>query len=432
MKEDFLHFLWKRQLFDKRRMVLASGEEIDVVNPGQHNTDAGPDFFNAKIRIGHTLWAGNVEIHVRASDWRRHAHHHNDAYHNIILHVVLENDDAIVRDTGQAIPTFVMTYDPVLKARYEALLAAPLPAPCAPHVRHIQPINMIHFLGRLLVERLEVKAAAINQALAFTHNEWNAAFHQLLFRAFGFGINTAAFELLAKSTPYKIISKHRHTLLQLEALLFGQAGMLQGSAKDDYHSRLQKEYGFLQEKFQLSPLEAHLWKFLRLRPSNFPTIRLAQLAQFLHHAPPVMHLMETWHKHSEKELYALFDLQASAYWDTHFVFGKPSPLQPKKLGQASIHNLIINLVIPYLFTYAQYHHYDNLRDIALELLEKFPPEQNHIIRQWREVGVKAHNAFHGQALIQLQTAYCDKKRCLYCPVGAEVIFPLSSFRQSNG
>ncbi|MDR0737915.1 MAG: DUF2851 family protein [Prevotellaceae bacterium] len=432
MKEDFLHFLWKHLLFDKQQMVTASGEKIEVVNPGQHNTDAGPDFFNAKIRIGNTLWAGNVEVHLRASDWRRHAHQHNDAYNNIILHVVMENDDVIVRDNGQAIPTFVMTYDPALKERYEALLAAPPPVPCAPHVRHIQPINMVHLFSRLLVERLELKSANIKQALALTNNEWNAAFHQLLFRAFGFGINAVAFELLAKNTPYKIISKHRNTLLQIEALLFGQAGMLQGAAKDEYHSALQKEYGFLREKFQLLPLEAHLWKFLRLRPSNFPTIRLAQLAQFLHHAPPVIHLMEAWNKHSEKDLYALFDLQASEYWDTHFVFGKSSPPQPKKLGQASMHNLIVNLVIPYLFTYAQHHRYDNLRENALELLEKFPPEQNHIIRQWQQAGVKVHNAFHSQALIQLQTAYCDKKRCLYCPIGAGIIFPLSSFHQSNG
>jgi hypothetical protein len=430
MKEDFLHFLWKHLLFDKQCMVTTSGEEIEVVNPGQHNTDAGPDFFNAKVRIGNTLWAGNVEIHFSSSDWKRHEHHHNDAYNNIILHVVLENDEAITRHNGQAMPTFVMTYDPALKERYEALLAAPPPVPCAPHVAHIQPINMSHFLGRLLVERLELKSTHITQALTLTNNEWNAAFHQLLFRAFGFGINTTAFELLAKNTPYKIISKHRHALLQLEALLFGQAGLLQGTAKDDYHNLLQKEYCFLQEKFHLSPLEAHLWKFLRLRPSNFPTIRLAQLAQFLHHAPPVIQLMEAWHKHSEEELYALFDLQASAYWDTHYVFGKPSPPQPKKLGQTSVHNLIVNLVIPYLFTYAQYHHYDNLREDALELLEKFPPEQNHIIRQWQQAGVKARHAFHSQALIQLQTAYCDKKRCLYCPIGAGIIFPLSSFHRS--
>ncbi|MDR3184605.1 MAG: DUF2851 family protein [Prevotellaceae bacterium] len=431
-KEDFLHFLWKYLLFDRQHTTTTSGEEIEVVSPGQHNTDAGPDFFNAKIRIGGTLWAGNVEIHFRASDWKRHAHHHNDAYHNVILHVVTENDDVIVRNDGQAVPAFVMTYDPVLEDRYKALLAAPLPVPCAPHVRHIQPIHMIHFLGRLLVERLELKAENIKQALAFTNNEWNAAFHQLLFHAFGFGINTAAFELLAKNTPYKVTGKHRNTLLQLEALLFGQAGMLQGPAKDEYHGMLQKEYCFLQEKFRLVPLEAHLWKFLRLRPSNFPTIRLAQLAQFLHRAPPIIHLMEAWDKHSERELYALFDLQASEYWDTHFVFGKPSPPQPKKLGQASIYNLIVNLAIPYLFTYAQYHRYDSLRETALELLEKCPPEENHILRQWQQIGVKAQNAFHSQALIQLQTAYCDKKRCLYCPVGAEIIFPLSSFRQAGG
>jgi hypothetical protein len=299
-------------------------------------------------------------------------------------------------------------------------------------VSGIPPVEMTRFLDRLLVERLELKSATVGQALALTNNEWNAAFHQLLFRAFGFGVNAAAFELLAGSMPYKVVGKHRHALLQLEALLFGQAGLLQSPAKDDYHGVLQAEYRFLQEKFRLTPLEAHLWRFLRLRPSNFPTVRLAQLAQFLHHAPPVVHLMEAWSQHAEKELYALFDVQASEYWDTHYVFGKPSPLQPKKLGQASIHSLLVNLVIPYLFTYAQYHHYDNLRENALELLEKFPPETNRITRQWQRAGVKVHNAFHSQALIQLQTAYCDRKRCLYCPIGAGIIFPLSSFHQSGG
>jgi hypothetical protein len=339
----------------------------------------------------------------------------------VILHVVLENDEEIVRSNGQVIPAFVMTYDAVLKERYEALLATPPATSCAPYLTHIRPLKVTQFLSRLLMERLEQKSNNIKQVLAFTNNEWNAAFHQLLFRAFGFGVNSAAFELLAKATPYPVIDKHRNALFQFEALLFGQAGMLHDAGKDEYHLMLQKEYRFLQEKFQLTPVEAHVWKFLRLRPSNFPTIRLAQLAQLLHHAPPIIDLMEAWNNHAATAICTLLDIQASDYWDTHFVFGKSSPLQPKKLGQSSIHNIVINLIIPYLFTYAQQHGYDDLQENALELLEKFPAEQNHIIRQWQQAGIEVHNAFYSQALIQLHNGYCEKKRCIHCPIGADMM-----------
>jgi hypothetical protein len=419
-------------LFNKSNMLTTEGEKIEVITPGQYNTDAGPDFFNARIHIGQTLWVGNVEIHFRASDWTRHIHQDNKSYDNVILHVVLENDTTIIRSNGQAIPTWVMTYDQALEERYKALLTAPPSLPCAPYIATLQPLNMIHLFSRMLVERLEEKSQNIKQVLAFTFNEWNIAFHQLLFRAFGFGANAAAFELLAKATPYQTIRKHANSIFQLEALLFGQAGMLQESNKDEYYIALQKEYRFLQEKFRLSPVGVHLWKFLRLRPSNFPTLRIAQLAQFLHHAPSIIDLLETCEKPPLTEIYSMFDIQASEYWDTHFVFGKLSPAQPKKLGQASIYNLIINLIIPYLFTYAQHHDYDNLKEASLELLETIPPERNHIIQNWKQAGININNAFHTQALIQLYTAYCNKKRCLHCPVGAGIISPLSSFHQLNG
>lgn len=412
-------------------MRVATGEKIEIINPGQHNFDAGPDFFNAKIKIGGILWIGNVEIHVRASDWKRHVHHDDKAYDNVVLHVVLEADAEAFRSNGQPIPVFVMTFDAALNERYEALLAAPTPVPCAPHLKNIQPIEVSQFLSRLLVERLEKKSGDIRQTLAATGNEWNAAFYQLLFRTFGFSVNGAAFERLAKAVPHAVVGKHRHSVLQLEALLFGQAGMLQDTAKDDYQAALQKEYRFLQEKFRLTPLEPHLWRFLRLRPSNFPTVRLAQLAQLLHQAPPLVELMEAWNGRAAAAICTLFDVQASEYWDTHFTFGKPSPAQPKKLGATSIHTLMINLVIPYLFTYAQQHGYDGLQDTALDLLEQFPPETNHITACWEQAGIKAHNAFYSQALLQLQTAYCDRRRCLHCRIGAGIISTKWSVRGSQ-
>jgi hypothetical protein len=421
MKEDFLHFLWKCSLFKKEKLFTTTGENVEIISPGQQNRDAGPDFFNAKIKIDNTLWVGNVEIHLRSSDWKRHVHDGNRAYDNVILHVVAEHDGPVRRNNGEVIPCLILKYDPALEERYLSLWRSTLQIPCGEIIKKTDPFKIKHFLSRLLIERLEERSIHIQQIVLFTNNEWNTVFHQLLFKTFGFNINTAAFELLAKITPHQIISKHGHSLMQLEALLFGQAGMLEEYPKDEYQSLLRSEYRFLQNKFNVLPMDKHVWKFLRLRPSNFPTIRIAQLAKLLHTVPFLTDLANKWNSYDTSSVFKLFDIEASDYWNTHFTFGKLSTYRIKKLGESSINNIIINMLTPYLFTYAKMHGYDEQQEKAVTLLERTLPENNYIIRQWEEQGIKADNAFYTQGLLQLKTAYCDKKRCLHCAIGASII-----------
>ena len=419
MKEDFLHFLWKYGLFDQSQLVTTTGENIEILAPGQHNTDAGPDFFNAKIKIGATLWIGNVEIHMRASDWRRHLHNEDKAYNSVILHVVKENDKLVLCADGRPLTTFVMRYNPQMEARYAALQQSAEWVACGKEAAQVDLFHIKHFLGRLLVERLERKAQQLYSVLDATHNNWHEAFYRLLFRTFGFGVNAVPFELLAKATPVTIIGKQRHSLLQVEALLFGQAGMLTGEAKDDYQRALQKEYAFLQTKFSLQPLEAHIWKFLRLRPSNFPTVRIAQLAMLLYRSADLIDKMLAFH--TVDDLYKLFDVQASPYWEEHFMFGNISRKIPKTIGTASVQRMIINLIVPYLFAYGHRQANEVLCEKAVELLETLPPEKNHITNGWKETGMKPDNAFYAQALIQLKTDYCNNKQCLKCGIGINLL-----------
>ncbi len=419
MKEDFLHFLWEYGLFDKSALRTAAGEPLEIVSPGQHNTDAGPDFFNAKIKIGDTLWAGNVELHVRASDWQRHVHGANKAYDNVILHVVKENDTPVARATGELLPTLVLHYDKNLETRYDALLQSVEWIACKQEVAQIELFRIKHFLSRLLVERLERKAQQVFDVLEATQGDWREAFYQLLFRTFGFGVNAVPFELLAKATPLVVIGKHRHSLLQMEALLFGQSGLLQGTPKDDYQQALQREYDFLQTKFLLTPIEPHLWKFLRLRPTNFPTVRIAQLAMLLHRSEQLIDKITGFR--TVDDLYSLFDVQASSYWDTHYTFTKESQESPKKLGEMSVQLIIINLIVPFLFAYGRRQAAETLCEHTVELLEALPPEKNHITTGWEQAGVKPDNAFYTQALIQLKTDYCDRKQCLKCAIGAGLL-----------
>ncbi len=415
MKEDFLHFLWKFGLFEKENAHTTTGEPLEIISVGQHNSDAGPDFFNAKIKIGNTLWAGNVEIHRAASDWERHAHTHDKAYDNIILHVVQEDDKPIFRTAGTPLPTFIIRYDKSIEQRYRELLNSTDWISCQTYIGNVDLFRIKHFLGRVLVERLEQRNTAISNILNTTNNNWHEAFHQLLFRSFGFGTNALPFELLAKATPYNAIAKHRDSLLQLEALLFGQAGLLQEGVQDTYYISLQKEYHFLQTKFSLRPIETHLWKFLRIRPENFPTIRIAQLAQLLHTSNGLLDTLLTCR--TADEIYKLFAVQASAYWNTHYLFGKETVEKSKPLGLSSIQRIIMNAVAPFLFAYGRYHGNEEACETAVNLLDTLPAEKNHIIDGWLQLGIKPQNAFYTQALLQLKSAYCDSKRCLSCAIG---------------
>ena len=419
MKEDFLHFIWKHRLFKNDHLFTTAGEPVEIVYVGQHNADAGPDFLNAKIKIGGTLWVGNVEIHRRASDWARHIHHEDTSYDSVVLHVVKTDDVPVRRRSGQEVPTLLLQYDEGPEKEYEHWQASTDWIACCRKIHLVDDFRIQHFLSRLAIERLEQKTEQIKIVLEHSGGNWYKAFYQLLFRAFGFSINSIPFELLAKSIPFQVIEKHRKSLLHTEALLFGQAGFLNEQSNDDYIICLQKEYNFLKNKFSLKPVDRQIWKFLRLRPANFPSIRLAQLAQLLQ-IPN--HLSD--YLLSVKELpllIKLFDVQASDYWNTHFLPDRPAPSSPKKLGLPSIHTIIINMAIPFLFAHGKHFGNDENCEKALCWLEELPAEDNHILRGWSALGIKPKNAFYSQALLQLKTMYCDKKRCLHCAIGSVLL-----------
>lgn len=423
MLEEFLHYLWKFRLFDGKDLITQSGEPIEILKVGEPNTDSGPDFFNAKIKMGKTLWAGNVEIHIRASDWEVHKHQHDKAYDNVILHVVHEADKAIRRKNGEMIPTLELN-GRVPKDIYQKYLifkASKDWIPCGKQIKHVDSFTLHHWLDRLLIERLERKSAPILESLKQNNNNWEETFYQFLGRTFGLKVNSEPFELLARTVPLAVLVKHKDSLLQIEALLLGTAGLLEWEYKDEYAKQLQKEYKFLKSKFKLKPINASLWKFMRLHPPNFPTIRVAQFANLIFKSSHLFsRIIEV--KYS-KEISNLLSCEASEYWLTHYRFDKLSTKRKKTLGKDSINNIIINTVAPFVFVYGKQKDEEACVERALELLEKTLPENNSIISNWQELGVRAKNAYETQALLQLKNEYCSKKRCLECSIGSKLLSP---------
>ncbi|MDR2127412.1 MAG: DUF2851 family protein [Prevotellaceae bacterium] len=419
MNEDFIQFIWRFGLFYKDAAETTDNQKITVINSGMINHDSGPDFFNAKIKIGSIIWVGNIEIHINASDWKRHKHNIDKAYDNVILHVVKNADCDIFRNDGSKIPTLQIQYNSNLEKRYRELLSSDTWIACQNYIDNVESFKMKHFLNRILIERLEQRSAHINKILLDTRNDFKEVFYRLLFRSFGFGTNTLPFELLAQATPLAAINKHRNSLLQIEALLFGQAGFLNEQPVDDYQSQLQKEYKFLQNKFKLKPVEKHLWKFMRLRPTNFPTIRIAQLAKFLTQTDGLLAKITAFEK--PDELNTFFEFNASEYWNTHYNFGKQTDKRIKSFGKKSAEKIIINLIVPYLFAYGKAKGEDKFTEKAFDLLEIISPEKNNIITGWENTGIKIENAFYSQALIQLKTMYCNNKQCLKCAIGENII-----------
>ena len=419
MSEAFLQFIWKFGLFDKNSLKTTDNENIFVIDLGKVNNDSGPDFFNAKVKIGEIIWVGNIEIHVNTSDWKRHKHNGDKSYDNVILHVVRNADCEIFRSDGSKIAMFELQYDLELEQRYRNLLSAQTWVACQNYVRDVETFKVKYFLSRLLVERMEERSAHISKILDETKNDFKEVFYRLLFRSFGFGVNALPFEVLAQTTPLAAINKHRNSVFQMEALLFGQAGFLNDEPSDCYQSQLQTEYRFLQNKFNLKPVENHLWKFMRLRPTNFPTIRIAQLAKLLTQTDGLLSKITTFEK--PDDLNVFFELNASEYWDTHYNFGKQTAKRVKSLGKKSAEKIIINLIVPYLFAYGKTKGVEKYSEKAMELLEIISAEKNNIVDGWENLGVKVDNAFYSQALIQLKTMYCNDKKCLQCAIGKDII-----------
>jgi hypothetical protein len=424
MKEEFLHYLWKYSLYDSERLRDNENNKIVVLHPGDYNHDSGPDFFNARISIGGTVWAGNIEIHTKSSHFDLHGHQNDPGYDNVILHVVAEDDRRVFNSKGEEILTAEISFDVSIFEKYETLVNNPYIIACQDEITKIDNILLRHWLNSLVIERLQEKSEAILKILSATGNDWDETFYRLLSRYFGFRVNTEPFEMLAAALPFRIIRKHSDNVFQIEALLFGTAGLLdpglfKEALSDEYYKDLIKEYSILSAKYSLQPLHGWLWKFSRLRPSNFPTVRLSQLAAMLSVSGGLFsRVIEAGDIKAIKEL---FEVSASEYWDNHFVFGKKSAWATKNTGSQAIEIFLINAVIPVIFVYGWKRDYQNIVERALSFLEDIPAEDNVIINEWQTAGVIAESAFYSQALIQLRNEYCKKRRCLNCRIGNVVI-----------
>jgi len=423
--ESFLHYLWELQYFNKELLLTTKGEEILIFHPGQKNTHAGPDFFNARIRIGDMEWVGSVEIHIHASGWIEHRHNVDPAYENVILHVVWKDDKPVKRDNGSRLPTLELRnrVDSELLLHFRRLMHSPEIVPCSSKLNTVSPLVKFSMLDKVLVERLAAKAKEIQETFQRNNNDWEETCFQLLARNFGFKVNSDPFKQLAQSLPFKFLLKHADKLLQVEALLFGQAGFLEDENDEAYYQLLQREYKLLGQKYQLFAhrLNKVQWRFLRLRPANFPTLRIAQLASLVYYRKNLFSSILAID--SVKGLTAFFSVRQSDYWLHHFQFFKAWKEAVNTLGRASIQNIIINTVAPILVAYGKSKNEQVYIDRAVSILQNLHAESNHITKQWETLGMDAGNAFDSQAMVELYNNYCLRRRCLSCKIGTALVNP---------
>ena len=418
--EQLLHYIWKYKLYTNQTFVSSDGDEIEILDTGMLNSNAGPDFFNSKIKVGDKTWAGNIEIHKSSSDWKKHKHHNDPAYNSIILHVVEKMDCDIYTQDQRKIPQITIEIPENVASNYSQLLTSSFTIPCTNTLKNIPKIHLNNWLYVLLVERLERKTNDIYTILDKFNNSWDETFYVLLSRNFGFGLNSEVFERLALSLPYFYIQKHSDNIFQVEALLFGQAGLLEDDIiLDDYFLQLKKEYNFLKKKYTLNNLDGYLFKSLRVRPQGFPQVRIAQLAAVLQQSKRLFsHILE---KEDENLLRLFFHINASEYWQTHYTFGKSSQKKTKYPGDSSINVILINTVAPILFAYGKKNNIEKYCTRALEILEDLKPENNSLITEFKKHSINPLNAADTQALIQLRKEYCNKRKCLYCKIGYQIL-----------
>ena len=416
-----MQYVWKHRLWRSEDMVTNTGKKVRVVDPGLLNTDAGPDFFNAKIEIDGHMWVGNVEMHYRATDWKRHHHDSDKAYDSVILHVVAQDDAPVRRTNGELIPQLVLEVSPQFNADYASLVGATIEVPCATKIKQVPHLTIVEWVEGLAFERLHGKVERIHQLLDSFNGSWEDVCYVTLARNFGFGINNDAFERLARRTPLRLLGKHSDSVLQIEALLFGQAGMLdaQKPGMDSYYNQLCTEYAFLSNKFQLTPMEKESWKLFRIRPQNFPYRRIAMLAQFIEGGFRMMNrILEA---EGEKEMRALFEMELSGYWTKHYTFGKPNERATATLSRSSTDIILINTVAPLLYAYGELTGNYEMTDKAIKLLEDLRAESNSIVSHFVAYGIDCPDALTSQALVQLKREYCDARKCIYCKIGHHLL-----------
>lgn len=419
--EKLMQYVWKHRLWRSEDMVTNTGKKVRVADPGLLNTDAGPDFFNAKIEIDGHMWVGNVEMHYRATDWKRHRHDSDKAYDSVILHVVAKDDAPVRRTNGELIPQLVLEVSPQFNADYASLVSATIEVPCAEKIKQVPHLTIVEWVEGLAFERLHGKVERIHQLLDSFNGSWEDVCYVTLARNFGFGINNDAFERLARRTPLRLLGKHSDSVLQIEALLFGQAGMLdaQKPGMDSYYNQLCTEYAFLSNKFQLTPMEKESWKLFRIRPQNFPYRRIVMLAQFIEGGFRMMNrILEA---EGEKEMRALFEMELSGYWTKHYTFGKPNERATATLSRSSIDIILINTVAPLLYAYGELTGNYEMTDKAIKLLEDLRAESNSIVSHFVAYGIDCPDALTSQALVQLKREYCDARKCIYCKIGHHLL-----------
>lgn len=421
MKEDYLHYLWKFRLINQSNLETSGGEPLEIIHPGVHNSDSGPDFQNARIRIGSTIWAGSVEIHIRGSDWFAHNHSTDPAYENVILHVVWEHDQSVQTAYGQLLPTLE------LKGRcdvsrfkiLEQWQENSLSIPCGYHLSGIEPIIVQNCLEQQLLNRLKKKVKALQSLFVKLGGNWEELFYHLLLKNFGLRINTEAFSELALRLPYRILRKHRHNLLEIESLLFGTAGIIPASAKDPYIQHLQGSFDALAKKWNLHSMHPHQWRFMRTRPMNFPTLRIAQVASLI---SKYEGLFSTFIQLDSTEiLIQKLHFSPSEYWKHHYRFGDQGLSKSKQSGNVLAQNIIINTIVPMLFLYGKETLKEHYCSHALHLLETTAGESNSVTRRWKACGLAPQSAFESQAMIELYQHACLEKKCLTCNIGIHLL-----------
>jgi hypothetical protein len=423
MREDFIHFIWRQVRFDLRDLTTTTGETISIQNFGQHNTNAGPDFSGGQVRIAGLQWAGNIEMHVDASDWYAHGHETDPAYDNVILHVVYEEDRPVFRANGDRIPCLELKSriaKDIIKT-YWRLQNNEDWIPCNNLLHQVDEPSRREWLGQLGRQRLSSRARRFSMRMENTHRDWEEAFYQSLARALGGRVNAEAMDMLARSVPLRTLLKHKHSLLQLEALLFGQSALIPEAedGENPYLTLLRREYQLLRVKHNLRPLPIAAWKYLRLRPNNFPTIRIAQLAAMLHRTGQLFG--KALAAADAKELQNMFEVKLSNYWRTHYRFGKEGKTGERRLGVSTIRSILINTIAPALTAYADQRSDDRFRERALEILRSLPAEDNAVLRKWSGLGYTAENAADSQALLELKTNYCAASRCTDCAIGCQLL-----------
>jgi len=421
IREDLLYYIWKTKTFDIIDLKTTNDQPVDIIQFGTQNHDSGPDFSNGKIKIGDTTWVGNIEMHVYSSDWERHCHDIDKAYDNVILHVVFEHDKEVYTTTEQLIPCLELKNriaQPILK-KYGQLLANNNWIPCEKHISKVEHHTISFWLQRLVAERVGNKTGVLKSILDQTRTNWEETLYIYLTRYMGARVNMDPFESLAKSIPYVLIQKNRNDLLTIEALLFGQAGMLDADFKSNYFKELKKEYRFLANKYNLNSLPPVSWKFARMRPVGFPTIRIAQLAQILFHNDRLFSKIIL--ENDTGALRNLFKVKTSPYWDSHYRFGKETKTKEKNIGDGFIDQLIINVICPIVFLYGKYVADEGYCERAINHLETIKAENNNIVRKFKSIGVSCNTAADSQALIQLKKEYCDDKLCVTCAIGNSII-----------